>query len=272
MVASTSFSPEVQDQLQAVAPTFLEMEQYMDFLRNRMFRQTIVCHEWLRPKYEVRSDRLAAFQVVSSLRPAASDPDLDSDSPVEFTAGSGMSLTSPIPIVKAALTCLGEIWPQAVAFGDLPAVARSRLAGPAPEDPTADSQALGRALLTAYASADRRLVELWVRPPAFATAVGARPMASRLVRLQAAGANQVTSLRHERVNLTPLETRLLRLLDGTRERADLPEALLESFREGELGISQGGQPVTEPAEVRRILADVIDECLPRLARAALLLA
>jgi methyltransferase-like protein len=255
-----------------VAPTFLEMEQYMDFLRNRMFRQTLVCHEWLRPSYEVRADRLAAFQVASSLRPVASDPDLDSDAPVEFTAHSGMSLTSPIPIVKAAVTCLGEIWPRAVAFGDLPALARSRLAGPAPEDPAADSQAVGRALLTAYASADRRLVELWLRPPAFAAEVGARPMASRLARLQAAGANQVTNLRHERVNLAPLEARLLRLLDGTRLGADLPGALLEGFREGELGISQGGQPVTEPAEVRRILADVIDECLPRLARAGLLLA
>ena len=42
MVPSTSFSPEVQDRLEALAPSLLEMEQYMDFLRNRMFRQTLV--------------------------------------------------------------------------------------------------------------------------------------------------------------------------------------------------------------------------------------
>jgi SAM-dependent methyltransferase len=44
MVPSTSFSPEVQDRLQALAPILLEMEQYMDFLRNRMFRQTLIGH------------------------------------------------------------------------------------------------------------------------------------------------------------------------------------------------------------------------------------
>ena len=74
------------------------------------------------------------------------------------------------------------------------------------------------------------------------------------------------------VNLTPLDARLLRLLDGTRDRAELPGVLFEGFRAGELNISQAGQPVTETAQVRGILADFIDESLPRLARAALLLA
>src|SRR5207244_13069269 len=49
MVPSSSFPLEVQSRLQAVAPSFLEMEQYMDFLRNRMFRQTLICHALLRP-------------------------------------------------------------------------------------------------------------------------------------------------------------------------------------------------------------------------------
>ena len=39
-----------------------------------------------------------------------------------------MSLSTPTPIVKAALICLGEVWPRAVAFDDLLDLARSRLA------------------------------------------------------------------------------------------------------------------------------------------------
>jgi methyltransferase-like protein/2-polyprenyl-3-methyl-5-hydroxy-6-metoxy-1,4-benzoquinol methylase len=272
MVPGTSFPREVQDRLLALAPSFLEMEQYMDFLRNRMFRQTLICHARLRPNYEVRADRLATLHVASPLRPSAPTPDLESDSAAEFANDSGMSLSTPLPIVKAALTCLGEIWPRCEPFHDLAALARSRLAGPRPDDPAGDAQALGKALLTAYASADRRLVELWLQPPAFAAEAGARPLASRLARVQAASAHQVTNLRHERVNLSPLDLRLLRLLDGTRDRAELPGALLEGFQPGEVSISQGGQPVTEAAQLREILGDFIDQCLPRLARAALLLA
>ncbi len=271
MVPSTSFSPEVQDRLQALAPSLLEMEQYMDFLRNRMFRQTLIGHAQLRPNYEVQADRLSAFRVASTLRPSAPAPDLASHSPEEFVAESGMTLTTSTPLVKAAFTALGELWPRAVAFEDLPALARSRLAGTGPEDLADDAAALGRALLTAYASGGRRLVELWLRPPTFAAEAGARPFASRLARLQAAGTNQVTNLRHEQVNLGPLEVRLLGLLDGTRERTDLVEALLQGFHEGEFSISQDGRPVSEIAQAREILGGFIAEGLPRFASAALLL-
>ena len=89
MVPSTSFPPEVQSRLQALAPSFLEMEQYMDFLRNRMFRQTLVCHAHLQPNYDVRAERLASFQVASPLRPSAPAPDLESDSPEEFASPAG---------------------------------------------------------------------------------------------------------------------------------------------------------------------------------------
>jgi methyltransferase-like protein/cyclopropane fatty-acyl-phospholipid synthase-like methyltransferase len=274
MVPSTSFSPEVQDRLRALAPSLLEMEQYMDFLRNRMFRQTLIGHAWLRPRYEVRADRLSAFRVASTLRPRAPAPDLASHSVEEFVAENGMSLTTSTPLVKAAFIALGELWPRAVAFEDLRALARSRLEGPGPgsdpEDPAADASALGRALLTAYASGER-LMELWLRPPTFAAEAGVRPLASRLARFEAAGTDQVTNLRHESVNLGPLDARLLRLLDGTRERTDLVEALLQGFHEGEVSISQGGRPVSEIAQAREILGGFIAECLHRFARAALLL-
>jgi hypothetical protein len=159
-----------------------------------------------------------------------------------------------------------------VAFDDLVEMARSRLARPSLRDPASEVQALGRALLTAYASAGRALVELWLRQPAFAIEAGPRPVASPVARIQAAGDHRVTNLRHEVANLAPLEARLLRLLDGTRDRAALLDALLQGVREGELNISRGEQPVTEVAEVRDILGAFIDECLPRLARWALLLA
>jgi methyltransferase-like protein/2-polyprenyl-3-methyl-5-hydroxy-6-metoxy-1,4-benzoquinol methylase len=271
MVPSTSFAPLVQDRLQALAPGLLEMEQYMDLLRNRMFRQTLIGHARLRPNYDVRVDRLCAFRVVSTLRPRAAAPDLASHSPEEFIAASGMTVTTSTPVVKAAFTALGELWPRAVAFEDLTDLARSRLADSSPEDAAAQAAALGRALLTAYASGERRLVELWLRPPAFAPEVGARPLASRLARLQAAGTNEVTSLRHEGVNLGLLDARLLRLLDGTRDRTDLVETLLHGFHEGELSISQEGRPVSEIAQAREIVGGFVAECLPRFASAALLL-
>ena len=274
MVAGTALAPDLQKELDALAPNLLEKEQYMDFVRNRTFRQTLVCHGRLRPCYDVRADRLASFHVASPVRPGSPSPDLASDAPVEFAAPHGLSLTTSAPIVKAALMGLGEVWPQAVAFTSLVRRARARLRSSEvneDEPDREDSLALGRALLTAYASSNSTLVELSLRPPRFATQVSQRPVAGPLVRLQAETARPVTNLRHEVVNLTPFDRHLLPLLDGTRNRAALLEALLERHERGQLHICQeDDQPITDPSRAREILAEVLDQQLPKLAKAALL--
>ena len=43
-VLPNKFSAEAVEGLQAMARDAIELEQYMDFLRNRMFRQTLLCH------------------------------------------------------------------------------------------------------------------------------------------------------------------------------------------------------------------------------------
>jgi methyltransferase-like protein/ubiquinone/menaquinone biosynthesis C-methylase UbiE len=273
MVAGTSFPPEVQQELEALAPNLLEKEQYMDFLRNRTFRQTLLCHAHRRPNYDVRADRLAAFHVASPLRPKAAEPDLHAEAPAEFAAPGGLSLTTSVPLVKAALACLGEAWPRALAFDALRDQARARLGSAAAADTAgSDVRVLGRALLTAYARAGKALVELSLRPPRFAAEVSERPAASPLARLQAAGSPLVTSLRHETVHLTPFDRHLLPLLDGTRDRPALVEGLVERFRQAELSISQDEQPITDAARARAILAEVLERQLPLLARGALLVA
>ena len=41
----SNFPPEVAQTLQRVATDIIRMEQYMDFVRNRMFRQTLLVHQ-----------------------------------------------------------------------------------------------------------------------------------------------------------------------------------------------------------------------------------
>ena len=271
MFRTISLTTEVRDRLKAMDLNLLEMEQYLDLLNNRMFRQTLIGHSALRPDYVVRAGRMGAFHVGSPLRPSAPDPDLASDLPEEFTSDNGIILTTPIPIVKMALTFLGEIWPRLVAFNDLLDEARSRLSHPIPANRAADAQALGKALLTAYALAGRHLVWLWLCPPAFSTEVGAQPLASHLARLQATDTDKVTNLRHEQVALTPFDARLLRLLDGTHDREDLVEVLRSSCQESELRLPQGGSTVTDISRVQSFLPEFIDERLRHFAKVSLLL-
>jgi methyltransferase-like protein len=82
----------------------------------------------------------------------------------------------------------------------------------------------------------------------------------------------VTSLRHHTVPVSDFDRQVLPLLDGTRNRAALLAELLERFRRGQLTLARAGKPVTERHEARAILASTLDQRLPQLASAALLVA
>jgi methyltransferase-like protein/SAM-dependent methyltransferase len=273
MVAATSFAPEVRQKLAGLADDLLEMEQYMDLLRNRMFRATLVCHAHVRPRYEVLGEHLAPLRVAAQLHPASQEPDLRSAAEEEFRGPRDLVLATSTPLVKAALACLADAWPRPLPFAELRTLARRRLDDGSPDDPVlarADTQTLRKALLTAYARPGEPLVELSLRPPAFATEAGERPVASALARLQAESNHLVTNLRHERVSLNKLEHQLLPLLDGTRDQPALLAALAGRFREGAFHIIEEDEPVTDAARAEEILAQVLDRQLAWLAKAALL--
>jgi methyltransferase-like protein len=271
--ATAALAPELRKGLDELTPDLLEKEQYLDFVYNRSLRETLLCRHNLQPDYNVRGERLLAFPVTSPLRPMSATPDLTSNRPQDFQGLAGMQLSTAVPVVKAALTILGEGWPQAVRLTALPALARQRLGLPA-ADAEAERQdllALTSTLLLAYASAGDSLVTLSLSPPAFTDRVSERPQASPLARLQAAGGLQATNLRHGTTTLDPFDAHLLPLLDGTRDRPGLLQALVNRFEQRSLHIALPSGPVTDVATARALINDALDQHLTKLARGAVLL-
>jgi SAM-dependent methyltransferase len=171
-------------------------EQYLDFFKGRMFRQTLLCHAGVdrrEPSGAVVRGMLAA----SPARPVG----VLGPGTVEFRGPRGATITTDHDAVKAALVRLGDAWPGAVPVAAL------------------DGEAVCEALLRAYAV---NLVQLHVWTPEIATAPSERPVASAVARLQAAAGSRITNLRHGTIDVPDeLGRRLIGLLDGTRDRAAL---------------------------------------------------
>lgn len=249
-----NFPDNVQQVLAKIAGSVVQAEQYMDFLRNRMFRQTLLVKSGVALRRTLSPEALRAFQVASSAE--ASDGAQPGET--RFRGRSKETLTTKDPVLRQALVTLREQWPRSLVFDDL-AVSTARALG---IEPTAVARSLGPSLLRLYLSA--RLIELHVAPPAFALAAGERPVASPLARLQAASAADVTSLRHETVRLGDLDRFLLRRLDGSAARADLLADLMALAAEGSLTVD-GVATADLPAD----LEERLDAALARLATALL---
>jgi len=268
---SSNLPSEVADTLRKIAPDLVEMEQYMDFLRNRPFRQSLLVHQGAPIKRDLDWHSLAGLHVASQMKPGSAAPDLRSTAIEQFKIPGGAGLGTPDPVVKAAMMVLSERWPQDIAIDDLHAAGRARLSdGPrAAPDPDAvqDEERVTTELLRCYAAG---LVELRVEALPMTLSISERPRASRLAREQARDTVRVTNLRHEPVPLDELTRQVIQCLDGEHDKAAIVEIAAKLAGQGVLEFRQGDQPIKDPATIRQILEVAVPQCLDRLAKLALL--
>jgi methyltransferase-like protein/2-polyprenyl-3-methyl-5-hydroxy-6-metoxy-1,4-benzoquinol methylase len=276
-VVPTNFPPQVSQALFKMSADIVEVEQYMDFLRNRTLRQTLLCHDDVEVQRNLRPGPswLSTFYVGTYARPASSDFAVGDSSVARFRGPDGALLSVDHPVSKAALLHLAAVSPQAVPLHALLQGARRQVK----EDPAwhggdddfeRDAQALLANVLQAY-SYSARLVELHIRAIDFVLEAGEKPVASQLARLSVRnGAHKVANLRHERVKLDHLGRLLLPFLDGEHDRSSLLEILVAQAASGQINLEQEGRPVVDEADRRAILAQELDLNLRWLGRAALL--
>ncbi len=250
----------VSEALAALDHDVLTREQYLDFLKGRLFRQTLLCHAGIRLNRFPRPQVLTRFCVASPARPSEAKPDLGCGEVVEFVGPKGASLRTDHPLVKAAFVRLGDSWPRAVSVAEL--VESAGAAGGGLRDSEA-VPALCDALLRSYAG---NLVQLQLYPPQFALEAGEQPTASPLARLQARTGSVVTNLRHASVRIEDdLGRHLVTLLDGTRDRRMLLAELEDFVNSGALALDEDAAKV-----LVRDLDAALERSLEGLGRLALL--
>jgi SAM-dependent methyltransferase len=244
-------APDVWDTLQQLSADLIALEQYLDFLDNRTFRRTLICHD------TAQLDRAPSAGIVSKMhmsalaRPVSQPVDLTLGVVEEFRSDEGASASTNIPAVKAALLVLFNAWPASLSFEELWREVQRCLA---PKSTAGTAEALAESLVQCYLS---NVVALHVSPARFAVTAGARPLASPLARCQSKLGQPIANLRHRIVELSEVDRLVLDKLDGRTDRAALAAALGESPGRGaEQHDSQNGQ--------------WLESSLDRLARSALL--
>jgi methyltransferase-like protein/cyclopropane fatty-acyl-phospholipid synthase-like methyltransferase len=267
------FSSEAVDVINQISDSRVAKEQYLDFLKCRSFRQTLLVHKEQSLDLDVRPERVMKFYVASPIRPQDKIADLGSQEVITFVGPEKSSLKIDKPVIKAALVALGNAWPRAVQFDDLLSRAQYLL----DESLSArevrqeeDRRALAEVLLRAYAAG---IVEFHVHPPQFVTSPSERPVASPLARLQAQNGDKIVNLRHHNIKIEDsLGRGLLQLLDGTRDRSALVASLSELVNSGKASLPEGGIIPNGAKGTRDIVEANLEENLISLGRMALLAA
>jgi hypothetical protein len=265
-----NFPEAVAQAIARVSEDVIQMEQYMDFVRNRMFRQTLLGHAQLAPDYGLAPATLNPFFLGSSVQPVSASPDLRPGVREEFRSPLGSTGWSIHPIVKAGLLVLRDAWPGVVPFLELCSRALARIPeGAVPSQADAIRQ-LQEGLMR-FLTVAPDLVEFRLRPLPLPNEPGARPLARALARWQAATGRPITNLRHEGLDLEVFGRRILPLLDGQRTRPEIVGELVRLVQRGDLKVEESGVKITDPERIRQAMEGALEIRLREFARQSLLL-
>lgn len=248
--------PEMRKQLEQSASTIVELEQMYDFVWNRTFRKTVLCHEGLTIPRRPTAEILLSLHASAAVRPNTESISLDPDHVVEFVNPDGVTMSTNSPFVKAMLWELHRYWPGHMPIPVLIERVAESLGSRWKEDPARGEKVLYQTLLEFFLSG---LIDLSTNPVDFVIDAGERPVGLPLARRFARQSEVLPNARHQLSPVSPFDRFVLTHLDGSRSRAELATLLKEAIASGQIESPDGeGDP---------LLAS-----LHRLGRSALLVA
>jgi len=249
----SAYPPPVVEALARLSGDVVVKEQYLDFLRCRRFRRTLLCRDDVSLNRELTPAVVRQFLIGSSAKSESPNPDLTAGKSETFIGQSG-SMEVDEPVTKAAMLELLAVRPRALPFDELLSAARGRLGRPAGSDADGDGDRLAADMLAGLSA----VVDFHVSQPQWVTGRGERPVLNQLARWQLAnGHKALTSLCHADIRVdSPTLRAMLLLMDGTRDVPSLAAELGRRIDAGELPLPAGTSRPNLPAEVADAVRDL----------------
>lgn len=239
------------------------LEQYMDFLRNRQFRHTLLVHapQQGRIRYQLDPAVLAQLHYACTVDGGAAA--ITQDDAEQALSLGGQQLVIRGKLNKTALQILGERFPATMHLPALVEAVRQRLQQRQDSDTDAIVQLMEALVI-------RGAVDYRVQALEAAPSLDEKPLALASARADLALAGNasntgVTNLWHQRVALNIVEKLLLPELDGNNAIEKLIQHILRQEQQDMLEFKdKNGQRISDPQALRTEAAEHVGNALHTL--------
>lgn len=264
---NVSFPKEVLETLDKISDDVIAHEQYLDFISNRRFRQTLLCHKELEISRVPDAKILREVRIASPLQPESEKPEFSTAKHEVFVGEKNHRVEINHPLTKAALFHLGQIWARSKSFDELVSSCKKILSaecGTEVEVTVKDEEILTEMLFQIFCSG---MLRLHVHEPVFTSEVSEKPLASPIARLQSEDSYSISSLLSTGVLMQDeIGNELIKLLDGTRDHKQLIVELTQFINSDKFD-----QPTQIKESLIGELPEKLEENLTKFAQMALLI-
>ncbi|PUB83695.1 MAG: hypothetical protein DBP02_10560 [gamma proteobacterium symbiont of Ctena orbiculata] len=210
----------------------IERLQQADFLLNRSFHQSLLCHKARQPSRSPDIQQLRNFAWIADLRPP-NKLDLRRNKPAPFKHSEGQKYEIAHPLTKAGIALLTDYFPTPVSFAELVSRAAEWVRGNGGDHFAAQENEMLHEMLMLYAKGI-----LHARPIDMVGDTVGLPdwqmdAVARLGILR--GDGHIPTIHHAGIHLDQFAARVVRYIDGSTDKEKLLHKLWEDFKpEGDL--------------------------------------
>lgn len=254
---------EVQD--------IVHTEQYMDFLNERRFRRSLLCHNDKSIQRGLRSERASDFHFLASMSYVdVNDRDklLLENEQIEFVTPVG-NVKLDNKLAKMALGLMIERNGQPISLNGI----AEQLAEHFPEFTQQELVNELMAQLVPLQLVFKGVLTLRASEGVYTQELSEKPCATRFAQYQARTTGWVTNARHECLNMDPASRMLVGCLDGKRELDEIVQYMVARVNAGELILHnrETKEPIQDAQLIQSTVEKMVKETLPLLAQQALLI-
>ena len=258
-----NYSKIISDKLGGIEEV-VRMEQYLDFITNRAFRQTILCHNHRIINRKIPLDKLVNYYFKMNLV-SSSDEESDKEAIFYLNNNPEDTITTNNPMLKAIFEVLSENNGY-LSFHDVASLSNNKL----PEINLSEIEAQAKVSLMDLFFKGK----IDIRSDFISTTSHEMdaPKVWEYVTAQALYLKQkvVTNLYFESVQLSLFEYYLVRYMDGNNTKEVIISKMLEHFKNGDLISNYKGTKVTSDEKLRGIISLAYLDALENFSDQALL--
>ena len=261
--------PKVAAEKLQTVNDIVKTEQYMDYITNRRFRSTLLCHKEVKLNRNLNADLIKKFRMTFNITP---DPEevkkgTDNNDVMKFYYNNDKEnfISSSSPILKAVLIVFSENNNTPLSFDEVVDIANKKLKGSQKENIAKELLANAMQLVI------KGYMQLSLLAPASKKPDLKKPKVTKLAYYQATETpnNWVTNPMHNAVGVNAFDKFAIKYMDGKHTKEQIVDQLVGEINDGKITIQKDGKAIENKDDVKKHIEAFMDNTILRLSQQSL---